>query len=78
MGALIVGYIIGSIVAIPFLTYHLLRTRRDLNALRAELTARGVIAPKSEHTHLPRAHQDDHVRPLAGGLDAASAGDDVR
>ena len=78
MGALIVGYIIGSIVAIPFLTYHLLRTRRDLNALRAELAARGLIAPKGEQSHVPLAVHDDHLRPLASGFDPARAGDDER
>jgi hypothetical protein len=50
MGAFIISYIVGSIVAISFLAYHLLRTRRDLNAFRRELLARGVIAPAREGT----------------------------
>ncbi len=67
MGALVISYIIGSIVAIPFLAFHLLRTRRDLNGLRAELAARGLIAPGSEGAHATLAAPQDDVRPLAAG-----------
>ena len=45
MGALLLYFVIGSIVSVPALGYHLLRTRRELNALRAELRQRGLIAP---------------------------------
>jgi len=43
MGALLLYFVLGSIVAVPFLSFHLLRTRRELNALRTELRARGLI-----------------------------------
>jgi hypothetical protein len=45
MGAFLVYYVVASIFAIPFLGFLLLRTRRDLSELRAELRARGVLAP---------------------------------
>jgi predicted aconitase len=77
MGALVIGYIIGSIVAIPFLAYHLLRTRRDLNALRAELAARGFIALKIENSHFPAVREED-VRPLASGVDPTLAPEERR
>lgn len=78
MGALVISYIVGSIVAIPFLAYHLLRTRRDLNGLRAELVARGLIAPGRERSHATLAAPPDDVRPLARGLEPAPAADDAR
>jgi hypothetical protein len=43
MGALLVYFVFGSIVAVPYLGYQLLRTQRDLNQLRAELQRRGVL-----------------------------------
>ena len=45
MGALLLYFVIGSIVSVPFLGYQLLRTRRELNELRTELRRRGLIAP---------------------------------
>jgi hypothetical protein len=45
MGALLVYFAVGSIVAVPILGYHLLRTRRELSELRAELQRRGLIGP---------------------------------
>lgn len=45
MGALIAYFAVASVVAVPFLAYQLLRTRRELNQLRTELQRRGVIAP---------------------------------
>ena len=45
MGALLAYFAIASVIAVPFLAYHLLRTRRDLNALRTELRQRGLLAP---------------------------------
>lgn len=78
MGAFVISYIVGSIFAIPFLAYHLLRMRRDLNGLRAELVVRGLIAPGSERAHATLAAPRDDVRPLASGLEAAPAADDTR
>jgi len=78
MGAFVISYIVGSIIAIPFLAYHLLRTRRDLNGLRAELVVRGLIAPGSGRAHATLAAPDDDMRPLARGLDSAPAADDAR
>jgi len=43
MGGLLLYFVVGSIVAVPFLGFHLLRTRRELNVLRTELRARGLI-----------------------------------
>lgn len=48
MGALLVYFAVGSIIGVPFLGYHLLRTRRELNELRAELRRRGLIAPGAD------------------------------
>jgi hypothetical protein len=45
MGALLVYFVIGSVVSVPILGYHLLRTRRELSELRAELRRRGLIGP---------------------------------
>ena len=47
MDALLLYFVLGSIVAVPFLGFHLLRTRRELNALRTELRARGLIGSAS-------------------------------
>ena len=65
MGAFVISYLVGSIIAIPFLAYHLLRTRRDLNGLRAELVTRGLIAPGGEGAHAALAAPRDDLRPLA-------------
>ena len=73
MGAFLISYIVGSIVAIPFLALHLLRTRRDLNALRAELAARGLIAPTEDTTRGVVSAPADGVRPLAQGADVGKA-----
>jgi hypothetical protein len=43
MGALLVYFAAGSIISVPVLAYHLLRTRRELSELRTELQRRGVI-----------------------------------
>ncbi len=55
MGALLVYFVVGSIVAVPFLGYQLLRTRRELNQLRAELRQRGLIAPALDVDGSPAA-----------------------
>ena len=73
MGAFLISYIVGSIVAIPFLALHLLRTRRDLNALRAELAARGLIAPAEDATRGAMSAPPGGVRPLAQGADVGQA-----
>jgi hypothetical protein len=73
MGAFLISYIVGSIVAIPFLVLHLLRTRRDLNALRAELAARGLIAPAEAATRGVVSAPIGAVRPLAQGAEAGQA-----
>ena len=74
MGALIVTYIIGSFVGIPFLALHLLRTRRELNGLRDELRARGVIASSgADATRVPLAAASHDARPLEPGAEAVSA-----
>ena len=53
MGALLVYFVIGSVLSVPVLGYHLLRTRRELSELRAELQQRGLIAPAPGAPPLP-------------------------
>ena len=70
MGALIVYFLIGSVVAIPYLAFLLLRTRRELNALRDELRARGLIAPAGGGARAALGAAGDDARPLAAGVEA--------
>jgi hypothetical protein len=67
MGALLVTYVIGSFVGIPFLAFQLLRTRRELNGLRDELHARGLIAHGRAGAPPAVAGARDAARPLARG-----------
>ena len=69
MGAFLVYYVVASIVAIPFLGYLLLRTRRDLSALRAELAARGVIADDAQHVRVAGGSVRGDARAVGGGMD---------
>lgn len=64
MGALLVSFVVGSIIGVPFLGYHLLRTRRELNELRAELRRRGLIAPRADTA--PARGSPGPAEPLAG------------
>jgi hypothetical protein len=74
MGAFVIIYIVGSFVAIPVLAFQLLRTRRDLNALRDALLARGIIVRGPEGTREAFAAPPAEGRPLAPGDYAAAEG----
>ena len=73
MGAYIVYFLVGSVVAIPYLAYLLFRTRRDLSELRAELRSRGVIAAGRGPARAVVASPSDAARPLGSGEDAGQA-----
>jgi hypothetical protein len=72
MGPYIVYYLIGSVVAIPFLAWQVFRTRRDLSELREELRKRGVIGAAGGERRPELAAPRDEARPLSAGGDAAS------
>jgi hypothetical protein len=80
MGALLVSFVIGSIIGVPFLGYHLLRTRRQLNELRAELRQRGLIAPapgsaSAQLDNAPPVPLPAHGTPGRRGLERRAAGE---
>ena len=64
MGALLLGFVIASIVGVPFLVQLIFRTRRELNFLRAELLERGVIGPGADS---PPTHGAASGERLVGG-----------
>ena len=68
MGAYIVYFLVGSVAAIPFLAYQLLRTRRDLSELREELRARGIVGAGGA-----RAGAEAAPRELRASVDALAA-----
>jgi hypothetical protein len=75
MGAILVWYVAGSFLAIPFLAFHLLRTRRDLNALRAaleaqQLVARGPTGTPTAFAAVPSADSAEHTPPQLAALTA--------
>jgi hypothetical protein len=76
VGALIVTYVVASFVGIPVLAYQLLRTRRELNGLRDELHARGVIAHGRSGAPPAVAGAREGTLPLGagapGGIDPAA------
>jgi hypothetical protein len=74
MGALVVIYIVGSFVAIPVLAFQLVRTRRDLKALRDALLAQGVIVRGPEGTREAFAAPPDEPHALAPGAHVAPEG----
>jgi hypothetical protein len=87
MGALLVYFAIGSIVSVPVLGYHLLRTRRELSELRSELRRRGLIGPGADGAPsgagaqaVPGTRVERPPTPaaLAEASPAAPAGDAVR
>jgi hypothetical protein len=55
MGALLVYFAVGAILSVPPLGYYVLRTRRELNELRAELRRRGLVGPDAGSPTLPGA-----------------------
>ena len=74
MGALLVYFVVGSIVAVPFLGYQLLRTQRDLNQLRAELRRRGVLgAPPTVSAELEAASARESLPATPGRAPATLA-----
>jgi hypothetical protein len=67
MGALLVYFVIGSVLSVPVLGYQLLPHRRELSELRAELRQRGLIAPAPARRRCPRR------RPATGCAERVAA-----
>jgi len=80
MGALLVYFAVGALLSVPPLGYYVLRTRRELNELRAELQRRGLVDPVAGGppvapdtvTH-QRLGDGAAVSPRAPGSDAPTA-----
>ena len=73
MATFVILYIIGSFAATPFLAFHLLRTRRELNALRDEVRARGLGALAREEARGDLAPPRDAALPHGQDPDVAAS-----